>query len=370
MTELAAARRWLRTVGFLLRKEFRLVRRDRIMLVQIFAIPVIQLLVLANAATFEIRDTAVFVVDASRTPASREVVRRFAGSDYFSIGGSSATAPAADEALLAGDVSMILRIPREFATELARGGSAPVQVVVSAEDGAAAGIVAGYAREILAARTAGRSPIEIRTRGWYNESLDYQQHMVPGILVVLVTIIGTLLTAMNIVREKELGTLEQLNATPLRRSEFIAGKLLPFWILALVELAFGLVVARLVFDLPIRGSLLILFSAGGLYLVVALGIGLWISTVAETQQQAMFVTYFFLMVSLFMSGLFTPIASMPAWGRAVAEFVPLKHFIDISRALLIKGAGLEPLAVPLLVLGGMAVVVFTISVRQYSKTRG
>jgi ABC-2 type transport system permease protein len=210
--------------------------------------------------------------------------------------------------------------------------------------------------------------IEIETRGWYNEALDYQQHMVPGILVVLVTIIGTLLTSMNIVREKEIGTLEQLNATPLRRSEFIAGKLLPFWILAMLELGFGLVVARLVFDIPMRGSLALLFGAGGTYLVVALGVGLWISTVAETQQQAMFVTYFFLMINLFMSGLFTPIASMPAWGRVAAEFIPLKHFIDIARSVLIKGAGPEALAVPLLALAAMGLVVFTVSVRQYSKT--
>lgn len=379
-----AVRRWLRTVGFLLRKEFRQVRRDRVMLFQIFAIPLIQLLVLANAATFEIRDSRMFVVDASRGPASRELVRRFTASRFFSLEGASAIDRPAEEALLAGDVSLVLRIPADFETDLHRGVPTSVQIVVSAADGAAAGIVAGYAREIIGgfgagfggadvrtvARGTGGPAVEIRSRAWYNESLDYQQHMVPGILVVLVTIIGTLLTAMNIVREKELGTLEQLNATPLRRSEFIAGKLLPFWILALVELAFGLVVARLVFDLPIRGSLLLLFGAGGLYLVVALGIGLWISTVAETQQQAMFVAYFFLMVSLFMSGLFTPIASMPAWGQAAAELVPLKHFIELSRALLIKGAGLDALAVPLLSLTAMAAVVFTVSVRQYSKVRG
>jgi ABC-2 type transport system permease protein len=144
--------------------------------------------------------------------------------------------------------------------------------------------------------------------------------------------------------------------------------LTPFWILALIELAFGLIAARIAFDQPIRGSLWLLFGAGGVYLVVALGIGLWISTMAETQQQAMFITYFFLMINLFMSGLFTPIASMPAWGRVAAEFIPLKHFIAISRAVLVKGAGVDTLAVPLLALVGMAVVVFTVAVRQYSKT--
>lgn len=366
-------RAWLRTVGTLIRKEFRQVSRDRVMLVQIFAIPIIQLLILANAATFEIRDSRMYVVDESGSTASRDLTRRFAASKYFALDGVSADARPADERLLSGDISLILRMPDDFDRRLARSEPTAVQIVVSAEDGAAAGIVAGYARTIVAGYAASRAdgngnPIEIRTRGWYNEELDYQQHMVPGILVVLVTIIGTLLTAMNIVREKEIGTLEQLNATPLKRSEFIAGKLLPFWILALVELGFGLVAARLAFDLPIRGSLLLLFGAGGLYLVVALGIGLWISTLAETQQQAMFVTYFFLMINLFMSGLFTPIASMPAWGRVLAEFIPLKHFIEISRAVLIKGAGVDALAVPLLALVAMVLVVFTVAVRQYSKT--
>jgi len=369
------ARTWLRIVGTLIRKEFRQVSRDRVMLVQIFAIPLIQLLILANAATFEIRDSRMFVVDESRSAASRDLTRRFEASQYFSLAGVSAHARPADESLLAGDVSLILHLPDDFGRRLARGEPTSVQIVVSAEDGAAAGIVAGYARTIVGAyaatvtaSTPSGVPIDIRTRGWYNEALDYQQHMVPGILVVLVTIIGTLLTAMNIVREKEIGTLEQLNATPLTRSEFIAGKLLPFWILALLELGFGLVAARLAFDLPIRGSLLLLFAAGGIYLVVALGIGLWISTLAETQQQAMFITYFFLMINLFMSGLFTPIASMPAWGRAFAELIPLKHFIEISRAVLIKGAGVDTLAVPLVALVVMAFVVFAVAVRQYSKT--
>ena len=366
------ARGWMRTVGFLLRKEFRQVRRDRVMLVQILAIPLVQLLVLANAATFEIRDSRMFIVDESRGSDSRALARRFAASDYFSIDGVSSSTRPANERMMAGDVALILHLPADFDRDRGRGEIASVQIVTSAEDGAAAGIVASYAQTIVADFAAGstRRGVEIRTRGWYNEELNYQQHMVPGILVVLVTIIGTLLTSMNIVREKEIGTLEQLNATPLRRSEFIAGKLLPFWILALLELAFGLIVARLVFDIPMRGSLALLFGAGGIYLVVALGVGLWISTVTETQQQAMFVTYFFLMINLFMSGLFTPIASMPGWGRAAAELIPLKHFIEIARAVLVKGAGADALVVPLLALVAMGLVVFTVSVRQYSKTAG
>ena len=158
--------------------------------------------------------------------------------------------------------------------------------------------------------------IDVRVRGRYNPTLNYRHYMVPGILVALVTMIGTLLSAQNIAREKELGTLEQLNVTPIRRGEFITAKLLPFWVLGLLELSLGLIVGKLVFDIPMVGSLLLLYGAAAVYLAVALGIGLWISTLVETQQQAMFVTFFIVIIYLLMSGLFTPIDSMAPWVQA------------------------------------------------------
>jgi len=204
-------------------------------------------------------------------------------------------------------------------------------------------------------------------RGRYNPTLNYKHFMVPGILVALVTMIGTLLTAQNIAREKEMGTLEQLNVTPLTKAEFITAKLLPFWVLALLDLALGLIVARLVFGVPMNGSLVLLFAAAAVYLVVALGIGLWISTLVDTQQQAMFVAFFILMIYLLMSGLFTPIDSMPHWVQLLSELNPVRHFVMIVRAILIKGAGLAEIARPLGILGGFAVVVMGLSIRQYSK---
>jgi ABC-2 type transport system permease protein len=191
--------------------------------------------------------------------------------------------------------------------------------------------------------------------------------MVPGILVSLVTLIGTLLTSQNIAREKELGTLEQLNVTPITRGQFIAAKLLPFWALALVDLAIGLTVGWLVFDIPIRGSLLLLFGVAAIYLVVALAIGLFVSTLVETQQQAMFVTFFIMMVYLLMSGLFTPIDSMPRWVQILSEFTPVRHFVQISRAILVKGAGLAEIVRPLVILVVYGAVMLTLAVRQYSK---
>jgi ABC-2 type transport system permease protein len=316
-------------------------------------------------------------------------VRRFAASGHFTIVEQSNSQALSNDALLDGRVTMVLTIPDDFESSLVRTGSAPVQVVVNAEKGSAAGIVQSYAARILTSYSAELTPelrpsfraaqsdspppsrgsprIDVRVRSWYNPTLDYRDYMVPGILVSLVTLIGTLLTSQNIAREKELGTLEQLNVTPITRGQFIAAKLLPFWALALVDLAIGLTVGWLVFDIPMRGSLLLLFGVAAIYLVVALAIGLWVSTLVETQQQAMFVTFFIMMVYLLMSGLFTPIDSMPRWVQVLSEFTPVRHFVQISRAILVKGAGLAEIARPLLVLVVYAAVMLTLAVRQYSK---
>src|SRR5262245_61959503 len=184
--------------------------------------------------------------------------------------------------------------------------------------------------------------------------------MVPGILVALVTLISTLLSAQNIAREKEIGTLEQLNVTPITRGQFITAKLLPFWVLGLIEFALGLVAGRLVFDIPIRGSLLLLFGSAAIYLVVALAIGLWISTLVETQQQAMFVTFFIMNVYLLMSGLFTPVDSMAPWVQVLSQLNPVRHFVTISRAILVKGAGPAAIARPLLALVAYGAIMLTL----------
>ena len=363
--------------------------RDKATLAQVLLIPFVQLLILANAATFEIRDTPLYVVDQDHTSASRGLVTRFAASGNFTIAGASPSPELANERLLAGDVTMVLTIPHDFERDLVRTHAGAVQLVVNAEKGMAAGIVQYYASRILTRYAAeltpelGRLPgarvmpavgprrgtprIDVSTRAWYNPTLDYRHYMVPGILVALVTLIGTLLTAQNIAREKELGTLEQLNVTPITRGQFIAGKLLPFWVLGMFELAAGLLLGRVVFGVPVLGSPFLLLGVSAVYLVAALGIGLWISTIVETQQQAMFVTFFIMMIYLLMSGLFTPIDSMPRWVQVVAELNPVRHFVAISRAVLVKGAGLREIQRPFVILAVFAGVVFSLAVRQYSK---
>lgn len=379
----------MRTLRFLLRKEFLQIRRDRAMLRLLIVMPALQLLILSSAATFEIRSTRMYLVDEDHTTASRGLVQRMVASGRFELAGASPSAALADDRLLDRDVSTILHVPAGFERDLVRTGRGTVQLVFNAEDGAAAGVLRSYASRILAAYGAelgrdlrptfrsvdgGDAPapgvprIDVRTRGWYNAELNYTHYMVPGILVVLVTMIATALGSMNIVREKEIGTLEQMNVTPVTRAQFIASKLLPFWLISLADLAIGLVLARFVFGIPMRGSLLLVFFAATIYLAAALGIGLWVSTVAETQQQAMFLSFAINMVYLLMSGLFTPVLSMPGWAQWVAELSPVKHFIVIMRSVLVRGAGLTDVGVPLGVLALYGVVVLTLAVRQYSKT--
>jgi len=381
----------MRTLRFLLAKEFRQIRRDPTLLRMLLVVPVIQLLILSSAATFEVTEGRLWVVDQDRSPTSRGLVERAVATGRFAVAGTSASMEVAEDALLDRRAAAVLHIPARFEADLVRGGGAEVQLLYDAQDGAAAGILNAYMGRILqrygdevggtlhprSSATVGGGMaggdvqgIDLRQRGWFNPELVYSDYMVPGILVLLVTIVALAITSMNIVREKEIGTLEQLNVTPVTRLQFVASKLLPFWIIALVDLALGLGVARVVFDVPMEGSLLVVFGAALVYLFVALGMGLLISTVVETQQQAMFISFTVNMVFLLMSGLFTPIQSMPGWARIVAEASPVKHFIEVMRAVLLKGAGLAEATTPILVLAGMAAVIFTLAVRQHSKTTG
>jgi ABC-2 type transport system permease protein len=380
----------MRALRFLLRKEFLQIFRDHTIVGMLFVIPLVQLLILANAATFEVKSVRLYVIDRDHSPMSRGVVDRLSASGRFIPTATSQSMALANAAMLGREIDVILVVPEGFERDIVRDRRAPVQLILNAEDGAAAGVTQSYADRILASYSSelgaevnptlasidarveapprrGSPVIEVRQRGWYNAELDYLAFMVPGILVVLVTIVGTLLTAMNIVREKESGTLDQLNVTPVTRSTFIAAKLIPLWSLALLDLALGLALAHFVFDVPMRGSLAIVFFAAAIYLVGALGIGLWISTVAETQQQAMFVNFSIMLVYILMSGLFTPISGMPEWAQLIAQASPITHFVQLMRAVLLKGAGLADVAGQLVILAVIGIVVLTLAVRQYRK---
>ncbi|NNE33823.1 MAG: ABC transporter permease, partial [Rhodothermales bacterium] len=319
--------------------------------------------------------------DRDRSTTSWELINALEASGYFAVDGLRPSGHAADDALLEGDDDVVIEIPGNFERDLKRFGTAPLQLIFDAQDGAIAGvansyistIISDFDRRIALAETGARvynpttQRVAIVPANWYNPDLNYQTYMVPGILVILVTMIGTFLSAMNVVREKEIGTIEQLNVTPMRRYQFIVGKLLPLLIIALVELGFGIVIARLLFDVPILGSLPLIFLLAAVYLLVMLGFGLWISTFTHTQQQAMFLAWFFMVVFILMSGLFTPIESMPSWAQEVTRLNPVAYFIKIMRRVMLKGAGFDAVSVEFWSLVAYAVVVLTLAVTQYRK---
>lgn len=372
----------MRTILFLVRKEFLQIFRDRATVFQIFFIPVVQLLILSQAATFDVKRTTLAVVDEDRSTASARLMMRLEGGERFRIVRAGSDARGIEEALMDRQAKAVLRIPHDFERTLTRDRRATLQLQINAEEGAVAGIVqsgvqsvvADFAREQsqgsatpVRASVVPAAPLALRAQGWFNPTRNYKHYMVPAIMVSLVTIIGLLLTAQNIAREKEIGTLEQLNVTPITKTQFIAGKLLPFWILALVIFSIGMILGRVAFNIPMRGSVPLVFLSAAVYLVVTLGTGLWISTFTNTQQQTMFVAFFILMIYLLMSGLFTPVESMPRWAQLVAEANPVRHFVWIMRAVLVRGAGLEVIAPRLLGLGVGGLAVLTLAVRQYSK---
>jgi ABC-2 type transport system permease protein len=380
----------LRSLRVLLRKEFLQIRRDKVILRMLFVMPMVQLMLLANAATFEVKTSNLWVVDQDHTPVARGLIDRFTASGRFRVVGATPITEPGDAALLAGDANAIFVIPAGFAQQLMRDRESTVQLTLNAENGSQAGVLQGYASQIIAqyandltVRMAprlatlspgadrppmrGRVVMEARTRGRYNPSLDYKRFMIPGILVQLVTIVGTLMTALNIVREKEAGTLDQLNVTPIKPAVFITAKLLPLWIIGLVEFTLGMAIAHFVFGVPMVGSPLVLYAGAMVFLVAALGVGLWVSTVSDTQQQALFVTFSLLMVYILMSGLFTPVRAMPPWVQVIAQVNPLMHFIALVRAVMLKGAGFADVWRQLAALAGIGVTILTLAVSQYRK---
>ncbi len=370
----------MRTTFFIIRKETLQVLRDRIMLVQIFVPPVLQLLLIAHAMTFEVKQTDLALIDLDGSPASERLVERFTASGRFQVAVQTASGDRADEALLTRRAGAVLRIPNGFARALRQGRAPAVQLILNAEDGAAAGVVQSYAAQILAeygqdeagsgpVQTASAQPdVTIQTRALYNPERGYLGYMAIGLLASLVTLVGILLTAQNIAREKEIGTLEQLNVTPITKAQFIAGKLIPFWVLGLIELTIGLAIIRVVFQIPFEGSVALVYAGAGVYLFAALGLGLLISTAVQTQQQAMFITFFVLVTFFFLGGIFTPVQSMPGWAQTLAELNPIKHFAELLRAVLMKGSGPREVAGAIGAMALFAVAALGLALLRYRKT--
>jgi len=350
------------------------------MLPLIFGVPIIQLVVLVHAATLEMKSIDMYVVDKDLSSLSHKMVSKFEGSPFYNISGTSFSIKEANEAIEKNQADFILQIPSGFERDLMRENSAQVQLLVDGINGTAASLINAYSTSVIAdfnrniivdltqkPQVKDMNPIAIETSYWYNPELNYKIYMLPGILVILVTIVSMFLAAMNIVREKEIGTIEQLNVTPIKKFEFIAGKLVPFLIIALFELAFGLAIGKIFFHIPMVGSIPLLFGFTLVYLLVVLGIGLFISTISSTQQQVMFIAFFFMLVFILMSGIFTPTESMPMWAQKVNIINPFYYFMRVIRMILLKGSGFWDIAYEFFSLLIYAVVMLSLSVWRYRK---
>lgn len=339
----------------MVRKELRQVFRDPRLRRVIFVAPVIQLLVFGYAVSTDVRNTRTLVVDNDRTSASRELVEAFAASGYFRIVGVSDRPADIVRALDRGDAVVALTIPAGFARDLA-AGRARVQILLDGTNSNVATVARGYAERIVQSWGMSRAPglpppaVDLRSRAWFNPDLDSRDYNVPAVIGVLLMLLCLLLTSLAVVREREIGTLEQLLVSPLRSGELILGKTLPFALIGMVDLALVVAMALFWFGVPFRGSALLLVLASVLFLFSALGMGLLISTVSNTQQEAFMSAFLVFMPAILLSGFLFPVGSMPAVFQALTLVNPLRHYLEIVRALFLKGAGFEPLRTQFLAL--------------------
>ncbi len=371
----------MRTIKFIIQKEFKQIFRNKGMLPIIFVVPFIQLIVLVHAATYEMKNIDMYVVDNDLSSTSRGLISKFDASPFFNLKDVGFSVKEAEEALLTDDADVALVINSGFEKTLVKENGANVQLLVNAINGTVAGISNYYAVSILSdynkdvigewfgvAESSDFKQVKLDYSFWYNPELNYKTFMVPGILVLLVTVIGLFLSGMNLVREKEIGTIEQINVTPIQKYQFIIGKLIPFWVIALAELAFGLVLGKLLFDIPIVGNVFLVFAFAAVYLLAVLGIGLFISTITNNQLQSMFFSFFFMLVFILMSGLFTSVESMPDWAQMIDRINPVYYFIRVMRMILLKGSTFSNIIPEFIAISTYAVVILGLSVWRYRKT--
>lgn len=372
----------MRQLLILIKKEFRQIFRNPAILAVIFIAPALQILVLPLAANYEIKNINLAIVDHDHTSLSRDLRNEITSSGYFRLVNYGEDYKHAFKELEKEDADLIIEIPQNFEKNLMRENAQKVFIGINAIEGTKAGLSGAYLQQILRnfnekiqikynpqiAEMAKDSGLEIRTLLWFNKDYNYRLSLVPGILVFLVTLVAGMLSALNIVEEKEVGTIEQINVSPIKKSNFILGKMIPFWLLAIVVFTTGLVISRYFYGIEIQGSLILLYGFLMIYIVAVLGYGLLISTISETQQQAMFVNFFFVMIFILMSGLFTPIESMPTWAQYITYFNPLRYMIIATRLIILKDSSFMDLLPQLYPLIAMAIIFNGAAILNYKKT--
>ena len=364
-------------------KEFIQVFRDPRMKAVVFAMPIIQLLLFGYAVTTDVKRVPLLVYDLDRTAASRDAASRFIRSEYFELREFSVDRNRVRELMDRGEIGAALGIDKGFEADLLAGRPAQLQFIVDGSDSNTAGIVLGYgsaiaerfSQEVALNRMApgggasGRiGGAALQKRAWFNENLESRFFYVPGVIAILVMLVTLMLTSMAVVREKEIGTIEQIMVTPITPLEFMLGKTLPFAVIGFADVALITSVAAFWFGVPIRGSLLVLLAATALYLMTTLAAGLFISTVSRTQQQAMMSTFFFYLPAVLLSGFMFPIANMPRAVQWLTYLNPLRYFLVIVRGIFLKGVGLGILWPQMLALAAMGTVTLWLAAKRFHKT--
>lgn len=342
-----------------------------------FAMPVIQLVVLPLAMDFDVKHINLSVIDHDHSSISQQLIHKIYASGYFIPISVDMKYEEAIHRIEQEETDVILEIPLNFERNLIREGTQQVGLYADAINGTKAGIGTAYLNRIIAdfnaelERANGKNQIgivEILQRNWYNPLEAYKFNVVPAVLVLLLTLIGGFMTALNIVREKEIGTIEQINVSPIKKWQFILGKMIPFWIIGLLIFTVGLFVCFFVYGIPLQGSLGLLYLFAAIYLIAVLGFGLLISTYSDNQVQAMFIAFFFMMIFMLMSGFFTSTDSMPPWARILSNLTPVTHFVKVVRMIILKASALRDVQLELLYLVAFAIVLNVWAIWNYRKT--
>ena len=369
----------LQRIIALLKKEFGQLFKDKKLLAIAFLAPVIQLTLLGFAASLDVKNISMVVCDLDKTETSRSFIQSFTNSGYFTIEYSTEDYGTIEEYVDNNKVTMALVIPAKFGDKVLRHEPANVQVLLDGSEGNTAAITMGYVNQIIVRSSTqiltevfgGELPtgrVDAEIRAWYNPSLKSRNFMVPGVLVLILLITTTNLTAMAIVKEKEIGTLEQIMVTPIKPYELILGKLIPFTIIGLTNVCVVMSVMVFGFGIPIKGSVLLLFGLSGLFLLTSLGMGLFVSTISKTQQQAMMTAIFFMMMPMmYISGFVFPVENMPKLLQYLSMAIPMRYYLVIVRSIILKGVGLGTLWVEALMLLLMGTAILVASVLRFRK---
>jgi ABC-2 type transport system permease protein len=371
----------MRTLFFLLRKEFLQIFRDKLILKAVLVMPVIQLILLPFAANYEMKNISLSIIDNDHSESSRKLISSFTSSGYFQLTDISKSYSDALKVVEDDKADLIIEIPQGFERDIVRENQSKIMLSANAINGQTAGLAVSYAGNIIREfnndvrvqwiqppRMNQQPVIEVTNSNWFNPKMSYKYFIVPGVLALLVTMIGFLLTSLNIVKEKEAGTIEQLNVSPIKKYQFILGKLIPFWIIGLVVLTIGFIVSFIVYGILPAGSFLLIYFFAAIYLIALLGFGLLASTFADTQQQAMFIAYFFMMTFILLGGLFAPIENMPDWARIMTYINPVSYFIEVMRMIVLKGSGFTDLLKHFGIIIIFAVVFNALAILNYKKT--